>query len=221
MIRLENSIIKLFAIASIFAVVLTSSASSQDLLPVGLKLGPVSAQQNWDFTPESGISNASTSSIWGADVGLTTDLLDAKLFILQIELHYVQKGRTITVIETVPANNPQGYIDIGQSDVKQRFNYLSIPLLVKLSTQFGASRPFISVGPSFEYLISHPSSPVYDQFRKTEISATVSVGGDFSTGFGLTISPEIRYVRGLTQSFKNGNVTVTTQAWAFLLGFRL
>jgi opacity protein-like surface antigen len=212
---------KLLTIASFFAVVLTPSANSQHLLPFGLKLGPVSAQQNWDYTPESGISNASISSIWGIDVGLTTELLDAQFFILQIELHYVQKGRTITITETVPANNPQGYIDIGQSDIKQRFNYLSIPLLAKLSIPFGAARPFICVGPSFEYLISYPSSPVYDQFRKTEIGATVSAGADFSTSFGFTISPEIRYARGLTQSFKNGNVTVTTQALAFLLGISL
>jgi hypothetical protein len=209
---------KLFSITALTLLIAASSANGQVLFGFGLKGGAVRAEQSWEYTPSWLAENSYKSSIWGFDIGAYTGLVSISDFTLQVEIHYTQKGKTTTVIETILADNPQGYIDLGPREIKSRFHYLSMPVLIKFSPDLWVVRPFIAAGPSLEYLVSHPQSPTYDQFNRAEIAGTISVGAELSLGFIHALSGEVRYTQELTNSFQNESVTVKTSTLAFLLG---
>jgi hypothetical protein len=209
---------KLLTMTALTLLITASCANSQSLFGFGVKGGLVRAEQTWEYTAWFA-ENSDKKSIWGVDLGVYTEIVSISDFSLQVELHYVQKGNTVTVLETALANNPQGFIDLGPRDIKSRFHYLSVPVLIKFSPEVQVVRPFLTVGPSLECLVSRPStSPTYDKYRSAELAATVSLGAEITFASIHTLSGEVRYVQGLTPSVESDAVTVKTSAVIFLLG---
>jgi len=213
--------VRLCATVAILTFLFAASASGQLFQSFGIMGGPVLANQRWDYTSPLGFTDIEHHPLWGFDLGVSSELFSIPYITADVELHYIQKGRTITEMITEPANNEQGFIDLGKKDIRQRFSYLSVPLLVKFGIDLGSVKPFVSLGPSLEFLIDHPSSPVYDKFHKTEFDGTFALGTEISPGFLPAFSVEVRYIFGVTDSYQNDNLKVKTEALAFLLGFPL
>jgi hypothetical protein len=114
--------------------------------------------------------------------------------------------------------SPLGYADLGNEDIKYRFNYISVPILAKLRIDGPTLTPFVAAGPSFEYLTSFPSSDVYNKFNKTEFDLIFSAGVELPLGLTPKLSVECRYCLGLTNTYKNENVTVDNRILQFLFG---
>lgn len=193
-------------------------AQAQFLRAYGIKAGVVRAEQKWDYSPQTGLDASGINPIWGVDAGVFAEFFDCKNFSLLTELHYVQKGSTYTITGTEPADNAQGYIETGKEDIKERCNYLSIPVMAKLRLETGKITPYIAVGPRLEFLISHPSSAVFDQLKKAEVAATASAGLEVDAGFTPHLLCEVSYTLGLTDSFKNDYLTVKNRSLSLLIG---
>jgi len=206
-----------FKLIIMFLLLVAVSVQGQ-LSSFGFKAGPVVAEQHWAYSPQSGITAVGISPIWGIDVGSFYEVLKTENFALQAEVHYVQKGRTVRVMVTVPANNPRGYIDLGFQNIKHRVTYLSFPVFARFYLNMGSFRPYIALGPSLEYLIIHPPSNVYEQFKKAEVAVLVCVGAEIDLGLLPRLLAEVKYTDSLTNSFHTENVTVTTRSLAFLVG---
>ncbi len=201
-----------------FTVINTSSSNAQLIRTYGFKAGFIKAEQQWDYSPQSGIHASGIGLIWGFDGGAFIELFNFQNFSLLTELHYIQKGRTVTVIATAAADNPQGYIDLGPEEIKQRFEYISIPVLAKLRIENDMVTPYIALGPRLEYLVAHPPSPVYDKFNKIELAVTGAAGVELYFGFTPKFLFEVNYSLDLTNSYKNENVTVNNRSISFLFG---
>ncbi len=208
---------KVFVALMVFFIVhgISISDAQQLIRAYGLQAGYVKAEQRWDYTQQSGLNASGIGPIWGFDAGAFAEFFHFPNFSLLTEVNYTQKGRTLTVMGTEIANNPQGYIDVGPQEIKQRFEYISIPVLAKLRIDVPTLAPFIAAGPSFEYLISSPYS---DVFNKAEFGLMFSAGVEFFLGVTPKLLAECRYSLSLTNTYKNEFVTVDNRVLEFLLG---
>jgi hypothetical protein len=218
-VRGNDKMKTLISITVFFIILGVSISDAQFIRAYGIKAGYVKAEQRYNYIPRFSFLAGDSHPIWGFDAGAFVELFDFPNFSLLTEVNYIQKGRTITVWATaVDKNSSQGYIDLGQREEKQRFDYISIPVLAKLRIDGPTLTPFITAGPSFEYLISFPSSDMYDKFKKSEFAFVFSAGVELSLGVTPKLSVECRYSLPLTNSYKNENVTIDNRILEFLLG---
>lgn len=157
---------------------------------IGIRAGVISAKQ--DIQNETGTYDL--SSKLGADIALIADF-PIGIFSISPEFHWLQKGGKV--------NDLQGNI----GEVSRTFNYLEIPLLLKLN--FGKGVGFsLFAGPSFGYLLNGTDKDMdgstsdidLDFYKQTEFGA--HVGGGIGLG---PIKVDLRYVFGLTDIFDGSN----------------
>lgn len=211
------------AIILLVSVLNASSASAQLLHAYGFKIGPTAAEQRFQYSSNYPYylpdPNLPTKRLWGLEAGIFVEFLNLPYFTVVSELNYSQKGRIVTVdAVAIDHNSPSGYVDLGPQDQTLRFHYVSFPILAKFRFQTRTITPFVTFGPRFEYLVSHPSSPVYDRFNKWEIAASLSGGIEADLGNVLEILLEIVYCPSLTNAYTNEFVTVNNRVIGFLVG---
>jgi hypothetical protein len=202
--------------------VLTLSAFSisagQVTRSFGFKLGPVRAEQQWQYASQlSGLASG-INPIWGLDAATFVEISFTQNLGLLAELHYVQKGRLIKTVATAPANDPYGYVDLGPVEIKERFHYLSAATLAEFKIASRVVTPFVALGPRIEYLLSHPGLAAFDQFNKVALGGIVGAGVEVSPGFSPGFLVEIVYDASLTHTFKNDFVTVDNRSLSLLVG---
>ena len=199
-----------------------SFADAQLVRTYGFNIGYIHAKQNWDYSPQLGFDPHMSGTISGIGGGLFVEFLDVPYLSLLTKAQYVQKGRTISVMGTmVSSTNPNGYIETGMMDIKYRLNYISVPILAKLRIETPMFVPYLAIGPRLEYLVSHPTSVVYDNFKKMEVTGTVAVGVELSLGFIPRLLLEADYNTSLTNSFDNGNLIVSDNSVEIFCGIIL
>jgi hypothetical protein len=214
-----NGMKTLIGLIVLFVTLASTDVNAQLLRTYGIKLGEARSEQLWEYSPQMGLDASWIDPVWGIDAGIFAEFFTDKYFSLVTELHYIQKGCTFTVTGTaIDPNSPLGYSDTGEQKLIQRCNYLSIPVMAKLRIETGTVTPYIAVGPRFEFLLSHPSSHVFDQFKTTELAATAAAGIEVESGFGSRVLFEIGYTMSLSDSFKNDNLTIRNRSISFLVG---
>ncbi len=175
-------------IGVLFLLFLSSGLWAQST--VGIRIGVINANQNIhiDDTKEE------LSRKLGADLAVVAEF-PLFFFTLNPEIHWLQKGGKIEDL-----NGSFG-------DYSRTFNYLEIPLLVRLN--FGSTLGFsFFAGPSFGYLLNgtdkdHDGSTTdidLDFYKRTEFGA--HMGGVISFG---PVSVDIRYILGLTNIFEKAS----------------
>jgi Outer membrane protein beta-barrel domain len=199
-----------------------SFTDAQIVRTYGLNIGYIHAKQNWDYSPQFGSDPHMSGTISGIGGGAFMEFLAIPYFGLLTKIQYIQKGRIISVMGTmVSSTNPNGYIETGMMDIKYRLNYISVPILAKLRIETPMFVPYLAIGPRLEYLVSYPSSVVYDDFKKMEVTGTVAVGMELSLGVMPKILFEADYNTSLTNSFNNGILTVSDNSVEVLCGIFL
>jgi hypothetical protein len=206
------------AAAGILLLIQISFAEAQGLSTYGIKVGAIHSEQTWDYSAPPVIRGSSSDPAWGIDAGIFARASIVPNLGIGAELHYIQRGKSVSAMATMQANNPQGYVDIGVVETTFRCHYLSLPVLAQLRLGSDPVTPYIALGPRVEYLLSFPGSPVYSQFNKWEFGATCALGIELSLGFTPRLLGEISYNTNFTHSFTNENVTVGNQSFSFLLG---
>ncbi len=176
----------IFALFFLFGTALNSQSK------IGIRVGVISANQNVHI----GDSKEEIKSKLGADLALLADF-PIGLISISPEFHWLQKGGKVEDL-----NGPFG-------EVSRTFNYLEIPLLVRVN--FGKLLGFSFFGgPSFGYLLNgtdkdqdgSTSDIDLDFYKRTEFGA--HLGGGLSVG---PVRVDLRYIFGLTNIFDNSSDT--------------
>jgi hypothetical protein len=158
---------------------------------------------------------------WGITGGVYVELLDVPLLSLVAEVQYTQKGMSFSL----PVTTESQPFGTGQfMTLSPRVDYLSFPLLAKLRLLFPILTPYIIAGPRADLLVYKKGDgfdAVIDEFKSTDVGATVGVGVEVNTPLPVGLLAEVRYNASLTDSFKNEFLTVRNRSFDFLVGLRL
>src|SRR6267143_1295717 len=188
----------------------TSAAEGQVLKAYALKFGTVAASQSFKYTIPFSLS---TDIRWGFDIGGFVELFDSQYFSVQPEIHYIQKGYSITARVTTEAQPDGPGYDI---TFRPRVDYLSIPVLIKVRFETHTVIPYLCIGPRFDLLL-----PTHDKsfnYSSTDIGATMVGGFQFSIVSDLQFLIEGRFSPSLANAFQNENLTVKNKSFEILLG---
>lgn len=105
-----------------------------------------------------------------------------------------------------------GRLEEGADWMEDRFDYIQVPLLLKVNVLPGPISPAIFAGPYGSYLLSakevteiggaSDSVSIKDQVKSTDYGIVFGGGIDFRLA-GITLSAEVRYNLGLANIIKN------------------
>jgi hypothetical protein len=144
----------------------------------GIRGGVIIAKQTF----EDGNLDDNAKSKFGADLAAIVNIpIGSGFFMLQPELHWLQKGSQID--------------DINGDDITNTFNYLELPLLLRFN--FGGEAKIFAIGgPSVGYLLSGKTDGDdidRDLYEDTEWGVHLGVG----IGLGA-LEVDVRYMAGLS-----------------------
>lgn len=148
----------------------------------GVRVGGIISKQ--DF--ESSDITQDPESKFGADLAILAAIpIGGGLFMLQPELHWMQKGFKIQDALT-------------GDDYTSTLNYIELPLLARIN--FGGSlKVFAFAGPSVGYLISGTYESVSGSRDAQDILDELEYSGYLGVGVGLgTLELDVRYIAGLS-----------------------
>ena len=134
---------------------------------------------------ESSTATENPESKIGADLAILAAFpIGGGFFMLQPELHWMQKGYKIADIAS-------------GDDITSTLNYLELPLLLRVN--FGGSiRIFAFAGPSIGYLLSGEISDGTQTRDAADYLDAIEYSGHIGLGVGLgTFEVDIRYMAGL------------------------
>jgi len=159
---------------------------AQTQFAVGVKAGPNFAKIDTDAGAQA---NYESRTGWHAGAFL---LVKGEKFGFQPEIVFSQQGSKVT---------------INSEDYESNFNYVNIPIIIKLYTVAGIN---LQAGPQFGF-VNKAETPIRDEatgiytiedvknrMKNTDITAAFGLGWDLP--FGLTI--DARYNLGLSKMFK-------------------
>ncbi len=173
------------------------------------------ANQDFDYTFGFDFD---TESRTGFDMGIYTEWFDLPFFSLLTEIHYIQKGMQ---------HEERRFNEFGEEVALLKWNnrvdYLSIPILVKITIQTEHVSPYFIMGPRIDLLLGYDSDhfeALYDEFER------VNLGGDFGIGVGNNSGPvkillEFRYSPDFTNAYKTDLLKVKNNSFEILFGLRL
>jgi hypothetical protein len=179
---------------------------AQDNL-MGIRAGVTISRQAFH---NGNIGNDATSKL-GGDLAIVTDFQFAPFFSFGPEFHWMQKGAKIKDL-----NGPIG-------EVTRTFNYLEIPLLLRLHVGEPGGI-FFMAGPSFGYLLDgsdkdndgKTNDVDLDFYKRIELG--VHVGGGISLG---PIRVDVRYMAGISNiaDFEGSDIQIKNSGFGAGVGF--
>jgi hypothetical protein len=149
----------------------------------GIRLGGIMSKTDFE---NSNDPTADPESKIGADLAILCAIpIGGGFFMLQPELHWLQKGYKIEDINT-------------GDDVISTLNYIELPLLLRLN--FGGSiKLFGFAGPSIGYLLDGELNTSSQSLDATEYLDQTEYNAHIGLGVGLgTFEIDVRYIAGLT-----------------------
>ncbi|MDZ4749805.1 MAG: porin family protein [Saprospiraceae bacterium] len=154
----------------------------------GVRGGVIIANQTF----ENGSLDDDSKSKFGADIAVLVNIpIGTGFFMVQPELHWLQKGSVIA--------------DINGDDITNTFNYLELPVLLRLN--FGNEAKIFAIGgPSLGYLLSGKSG---DFDIDKDLYEDLEWGVHLGVGIGLgALEIDVRYMAGLSDiSAVDGNLS--------------
>jgi len=186
---------------------LTLNVQGQVIRGTGIKVGVISATQIWN-NPDI---NSQIDPRWGFDAGCFLDGPHYGYISVMTEMHYSQKGYSVTQTETLGKT----------STFKPRIDYLSVPVFIKIRGPGGIISPYIFGGPRFDFQLSHKPNGAqtkYDNMKNTDIGSSVGFGFEIETSFHFNYLAEFRYCPSFTNIYENESVSVKNRSLEFFLG---
>lgn len=186
--------------------IISATAFSQAQFSIGIKAGPNFAKIDTESSFGDNYRNRA-----GFHGGAFALLKVGKIGV-QPEVIFSQQGSKVK---------------INSQDLKSSFNYINIPIIVKLYTIAGIN---IQVGPQFGFISSAETDTIdefgnvksgqdiKDELKTSDFSAALGVGWDLP--FGLSIDG--RYNLGLSDISKNAAAeSIKNQVWQISVGYKL
>ena len=202
--NLFNSMKKIFLSFVTVAIVHLSAYSQATFIP---KIGLAFARTSGDDISDE---EAKTGLLVGAAFNLP---LDEDLISLQPEVLYIQKG-----------TKQDG------SRLRRRFNYVEVPILVKVSIGTDQIKGYFNAGPSLGFGVSSKQRLTDDSYGKVTFGGDpgfakrIDVGLQFGGGVGFEAGPgslilDLRYGVGLLNVYEDRSLK--NRALALSLGYAL
>lgn len=192
-----------------------SGAHAQLLKGYGLKTGVVIANQ--DFEHIYGFFD-DTKNRAGLDFGVFIEWFSLPHLSALTEVHYTQKG----MVEEVPRTDEFGH-SISPLKLDNRVDYLSIPVLAKVTFETRPVSPYLFVGPRLDIFLGYESElsgEVYDDFKRTNMGGDLGIGVETSTE-PLKMLLEFRYSPDLNNAYETDLLKVKNNSFEILFGLRL
>ncbi len=188
-----KSLLRLNNIFLFVLVMMGSALAGQS--SVGIRAGVISSKQN----VQDGNIGEDYKSKLGADVALIADF-PIGIMSISPEFHWLQKGAKIEDL-----NGTVG-------EVSRTFNYLEIPLLLKLNFGKGTGF-FFMAGPSVGYLLDGTDKDMDGQTNDIDLDFYKRTEWGAHVGGGIALGPlriDLRYIFGLTDIFDdNTGIEIT------------
>lgn len=191
------------------AVFFSQTAVGQTVSGFGIKGGVGLADQN--FAYRDGFANEFKHRT-GFDAGFYVQWLKKSSFNILTEFHYLQKGMKSEQILT----GQDGPEPLGSFLVENRVDYLSVPILAKVSLRETTLQPYLVVGPGFDFLLSYDSDffkAVYEKFSAVDVTANIGVG--LQSGQLLF---EARFSQGIRNAYQTESLQVKNRTFTALVG---
>ncbi len=170
--------------------IVTTGYNSNAQGKVGIRAGVMSSKQD----VQNGDVTENYKSKLGADIAFVADF-PIGLISISPEFHWLQKGSTIEDLSGT----------VGE--VSRTFNYLEIPVLVKLNL----GKPigfFLLAGPSVGYLLNGTDKDMDGQTNDIDLDFYTRAEFGAHVGGGVSLGPikiDVRYIFGLTDIFDDSN----------------
>lgn len=182
---------------------------------IGFKAAYTSAHQSFDYTS----FNIEPKRRAGFNVAGFVEWLDLPFFSIVSQIEYAQRGMRYEIQQT----GPGGPEIIAIVTRYNRVDYLSIPLFAKFSLPAHAISPFLSLGPRFDILLGYKSDEdaynfVYDDFKKTMLGGTISIGCETNALLPFSLILEARYNFDLADSYATQSLKVRNSSIDIWMG---
>ena len=206
----------------LFSIILfVTSAESQIIKSYGLKLGVTSANQNWDYSINSGFSNASFDSDYriGLNVGLFAEFLNLPFISVVAEANYFQKGMKDQIPETTTAQ-PDGTGKFITWDT--RVDYINISAFGKFRFDLGILSPYVLLGPKIDFELNKknslgPVNEVEENFKKNRFGFKLGAGSEIDLG-SIHLLAELLYEIDTNELYKSDNLKVKSNSFDLRVG---
>jgi len=195
-----------------------SIVHGQIITGLGVKTGASFTNQKFDYLQAS--LNMDTNSRTGMDIGIFAELLPLPMLKLVPEVHYIQKGMIEEQIRTDDSGQP-----LGTLEHNNQVDYLSIPVLAKITIPNLILSPYLIAGPRLDIMLGYDSEfidgdLIYDEFETYDLGADIGIGLETNLMLPVHFLAEIRYSPSLSNSYKTEFLEIKNQALELLVGIK-
>jgi hypothetical protein len=178
--------------------------------------------QNWEYS--NALAGVEFMKNWDEhfNAGVFCQFFNYKYFNLDAEITYNQKGGLAKSAIEITQVGPDGTI-LGPGpgiDLWDRIDYVSLTPRAKFKYPMGNFEPFLTIGPSFDFLVKKSTSeiPVIGDFNKYELSALYGVGVGYKIDSHFNCFFEFLHQPSLTFLYSNSNLDIRNQVLKFNVG---
>jgi hypothetical protein len=207
---------KFFVTIILLGCLLSPNDSNAQLVKAyGPKVAFTSAHQDFNYT----YTDVEVKRRNGFNAALFVEWLNLPFISAVTQLEYVQRGMGMEFVRT----GPEGPEVVGRFTRYNRVDYLSIPQLAKIAIPVGMFSPYLSTGPRIDFLLGYKSddglfNAVYDEFKKTNIGGTISIGLESVELLPIGLLVEARYNFDFADSYSTQYLKVRNNSFDVWLG---
>lgn len=194
-------------------------SNAQLIESYGAKVAYTSSSQEFDYptSPVGWWTGIKTSARSGFNVAAFAEWFNLPIFSIESQIEYAERGAHLEYV--VPG---------GTKSTAGRLDYISVPLLAKVSLPIGASSSYLLAGPRADFLIDYQEveiqpdmNPFYGDFKKAMLGGSIGVG--IQSGSLLSVAPllEFRYNVDFFDSYNKDDLKVRNDAVDIWLGVAL
>jgi Outer membrane protein beta-barrel domain len=207
-----------------FAVSLCFVSSQAGLVTgFGAEGGLSLTYQKWGYS--NALAGTEVMKDWDEhfNAGVFLQFFNYKYFNLDADIAYNQKGGLAKNGLEKTGIGPNGeIISEGYIDIWDRLDYISITPRAKFKYPLGKFEPFLTLGPSFDFLVKKNTSefsPIGDaNVNKYELSELYGVGVGYKIDSHFNCFFEFLHQPSLTYLYSNSNLDIRNQVLKFNVG---
>jgi hypothetical protein len=182
------------------SIVITVSAQAQSVKGWGVLAGYTSADQEWEP------SLFDTKSREGFHAGIYAEWLNLPYVSVVTGLMYTQKGAG----DEMPITGEDSPTVLEIRTDYAKFDYLSLPVLGKVSLPWGTLSPYLLAGPRLDILLGHSQDhdfmkSVNEEYEPVVVGLTAGAGVQAPGILPGNAFVEFRVNLDITEAFKGGN----------------
>jgi hypothetical protein len=206
---------KTYLLLSALILLVPTKGDAQFPKSIGAKIACTSAAQVFDYTDFRPDFERRT----GVNAAVFLEWFDGAPFSLVTQLEYAQRGMRLKFAQ-IGQTGPE---IIGYFYQYNRIDYLSLPIVAKLSLPYQTISPYAIAGLRLDFMLGYKSdgnsfNSVYDGFAKTIYGATFGAGAELKVFQGFPVVLEARYNLDLKNSYKTQYLQVKNNSIDVWLG---